>query len=189
MTIHGSRRNMNITKKSIPFLLLFLITGLVWSDNNDGGVEFTGELLTQLYVTDVRKGVAFYQAIGFTHYYYYDYETGKYYRDWNQAYAPLYAEMEMIGGNIRISMTTHDEKEKVYGGGVRHYFIIQDVHNHYANIKSNGIIPAPDEVEERPWMSFFTVRDPDNHQIVFGEKDQAHYEQARQEIESQLGRR
>ena len=170
-------------------VLLALIAGPAWSDNNETGrVKFSGEILTQLYVTDVRQSVKFYEALGFVLYYYYDYETGKYSRDWSQTYPPLYAEMEKIRGNIRISMTTHEEEEQVYGGGVRHYFIVQDVHSHYSRIKNRGIVPSPDKVEERPWMSFFTVSDPDNHQIVFGEKDQAQYDRAGEEIESQLDR-
>ena len=88
----------------------------------------------------------------------------------------------MIQGKIRIGLTTADEPEQVYGGGVRHYFLVLDVGSHYARAKKDGIVPEPDEVEERPWMNFFTVSDPDNHQIVIGEKNQAYYDRARNEI-------
>ena len=33
-------------------------------------------------------------------------------------------------------------------------------------------------------MSFFTVADPDKHQIVFGTKVKAYYDRARNELES-----
>ncbi len=45
----------------------------------------------------------------------------------------------------------------------------------------------PDEVEERPWMDFITMSDPDGHQIVFGTKHQAYYDQARRRIEGLQG--
>lgn len=145
------------------------------------GSSFTGEVLTLLYVTDVRKSVAFYKSLGFEHDSYYDYQEDTYRLEWDQPYPPEYAEMTQE--TIRIGLTTADESEQLYGGGVRHYFIVEDVDSHYAMAKANGIIPEPDEVEERPWMHFFTVPDPDKHQIVIGEKNQAYYDQARIEIE------
>lgn len=155
-----------------------------FGDNDDEtiGSAFTGEILTLLFVTDVRKSVAFYKALGFDHDYYYDYQEDAYRREWRQPYRPEYA--EMIRGRIRIGLTTADESDHVYGGGVRHYFIVEDVNGHYAMAKKNGIVAEPDEVEERPWMDFFTVSDPDNHQIVFGQKNQLYYDQARTEIDS-----
>jgi hypothetical protein len=50
--------------------------------------------------------------------------------------------------------------------------------------KANGIVAEPDEVEKRPWMNFFTVSDPDNHQIVLGQKNQAYYDSARDQLDS-----
>ncbi len=143
--------------------------------------QFTGEILTQLYATDVRRSVEFYQALGFRLDYYYDYNDGVYTIEWTQSYAPQYA--EVIQDGIRVGFTTSKESEQVYGGGVRHYFIVPDVDLHYALAKKNGIVPEPDEVEVRPWMSFFTVSDPDNHQIVFGEKNQSYYDDAREQID------
>ena len=93
------------------------------------GSDFTGETLTQLYVSNVLKSVEFYKALGFIHDYYYDYQTDSYTRDWQPAYPPEYAEMVQEG--IRLSMTTADEPGQVYGGGVRHYFIVEDVDSHF----------------------------------------------------------
>ena len=144
--------------------------------------RLTGEILTQLYVTDVLKSVAFYEALGFERYYYYDYETSEYTRQWNKSKPPLYA--EVTRGSIRISFTTHDEDmAQTFGGGVRHYFIVNDVRAHFARVKQNGITAEPDEVEVRPWMDFFTVSDPDGHQIVFGQKHQAYYDRTREHLE------
>ena len=148
---------------------------------------FTGEILTLLYVTDVRESVAFYKALGFEHDYYYDYLEDVYRLEWEQPYPPEYAEMIQAEG-IRIGLTTAEESEQKYGGGVRHYFIVEDVDNHFATARSNGIVAEPDEIEVRPWMSFFTVPDPDNHQIVIGEKNQAYYDKTRIEIDSLSGR-
>ena len=157
-----------------------------WSaDHTDNapGIFFTGEVLTQLYVTDVRKSVTFYKALGFEHDYYYDYQEVVYRVEWTRPYPPEYAEMTQEEG-IRIALTTAAESGQVYGGGVRHYFIVEDVDRHYDIAKSNGLMAEPDEVEERPWMNFFTISDPDNHQIVIGEKNQTYYDQARSQIDS-----
>lgn len=177
---------MSTRLKPVLGIILITFTTLAWSGDKDSrlaGGSFTGEILTLLYVTDVRKSVAFYQALGFEHDYYYDYQEDAYRIEWTRPYPPEYAEMTQEEG-IRIALTTADESEQVYGGGVRHYFIVEDVDRHYVIAKSNGIIAEPDEVEERPWMNFFTISDPDNHQIVIGEKNQTYYDQARSEIDS-----
>lgn len=155
-----------------------------WSEDKEmTGTTFTGEVLTLLYVTDVRQSVAFYKALGFDHDYYYDYQEDSYRLNWDQPYPPEYAEMTQVEG-IRIGLTIADEPEQVYGGGVRHYFLVEDVDAHYAMAKANGIVAEPDEIEVRPWMRFFTTSDPDNHQIVIGQKDQAYYDRGREKIDS-----
>jgi predicted lactoylglutathione lyase len=171
-------------KRVLSLSLLLLSSIAVSGDDTSESLieEFTGEVLTQLYVTDVRESVSFYKALGFKHDYYYDYKNDTYTRIWDQPYPPEYAEMKQ--GTIRIAMTTADEPEQVYGGGVRHYFLVFDVDRQYAMAKANGIVPEPDEVEERPWMNFFTVSDPDNHQIVLGQKNQAYYDSARDQLNS-----
>ena len=176
---------MSNTSKLASALLLFLVaSGTVAADDEDEqpGSAFTGEVLTQLYVTDVRKSVAFYKALGFRHDYYYDYETGVSVLEWTQPYPPQYAEMKY--GTIRIAMTTPETPDQVLGGGVRHYYLVDDVERHYEMVKKNGVTPVPDEVEVRPWMSFITIPDPDSHQIVLGTKNQEYYDAARRRIEA-----
>ena len=149
---------MNTIVKLILGIFVLAASATTWSgDNQDKtiGSVFTGEVLTQLYVTDVRKSVAFYKALGFEHFYYYDYQEETYRAEWEQPYPPEYAEMTQTG--IRIGLTTAEEAEPVYGGGVRHYFVVDDVDRHYAMAKGNGIVAEPDEVEVRPWMKFFTA--------------------------------
>ena len=176
---------MNTKIQSVPAIVLLLTAIIALAGDKDApalGAKFTGEILTALYVTDVRKSVAFYKALGFEHDYFYDYQTEIYTRDWKQPYSPDYAEMTQVG--IRLSLTTADEKYQVYGGGVRHYFIVDDVDKHFEMAKKNGITAAPNEVEVRPWMSFITVVDPDNHQIVFATKNQTYYDSAREQIKN-----
>lgn len=140
--------------------------------SGDGGM--TGEVLTLLYVTDVHQSVEFYKAIGFRHYYYYDYEEDEYVLDWSKPYPSGYA--EMTNGTIRLALTTAEDEEAVYGGGVRHYFIVDEVEERYKRLKSRGVLATPDEVEKRPWMDFITLSDPDGHQIVLGKKNQPYYD-------------
>lgn len=176
---------MNISLKLILAALVMSLPTGVSSKNagrDAGRSTFTGEILTLLYVSDVRKSVAFYKALGFKHDYYYDYRNEIYTRKWTQTYPPEYA--EMIQHNIRIGLTTADQPEQLYGGGVRHYFMVTDVKHHYAMVRANGIVPEPNKIEVRPWMSFITISDPDNHQIVFGEKNQVYYKAAREKIKS-----
>ena len=174
----------NTSKLASALLLLHIAGGSIVADEEDkqAGSAFTGEVLTQLYVTDVRKSVTFYKALGFRHDYYYDYETGAYVLEWTQPYPPQYAEIKF--GTIRIAMTTPETPDQVLGGGVRHYYLVDDVERHYEMVKKNGVTPVPDEVEVRPWMSFITIPDPDNHQIVLGTKNQEYYDDARRRIEA-----
>ena len=174
---------MNTKIQSVPGIVLLLMTIIAVAGDKDAelvGSKFTGETLTLLYVSDVRRSVAFYKSLGFVHDYYYDYEREIPVIEWVEIYPPEYA--EMIQGQIRVGFTTADEPEQVYGGGVRHYFLVEDVHAHFEMVDRNGIVAEPHEIEERPWMNFFTVPDPDNHQIVFGTKDQAYYDLGREQI-------
>ena len=68
------------------------------------------------------------------------------------------------------------------GGGVRHYFMVEDVEHHFRQATKIGIEPEPNEIERRPWLDFFTVSDPDNHQIVIAQKHEAYFEEAAEEI-------
>lgn len=174
---------MSTKFKTVVSIVLFLVTAFALADDKatvSVGSKFTGERLTLLYVSDVRRSVAFYKSIGFVHDYYYDYKKEIYVLEWVETYAPEYA--EMTHGQIRVGLTTAAEPDQVYGGGVRHYFLVEDVHAHFKLVDRNGIVAEPHEVEERPWMDFFTVPDPDNHQIVFGTKNQAYYDSAREQI-------
>ncbi len=155
---------------------------LLPSPSSADDAEVTGEILTLLYVRDVRESVTFYRAIGFDHDYFYDYREDEYVIDWRRSYPPEYA--EVTSGSIRVALTTVDDPESAtYGGGVRHYFLVEEVEERYERIKAAGIVPEPDEVERRPWMDFITLTDPDGHQIVFGRKNETYYERARAEIE------
>ena len=118
---------MNATCRA-ALVLIALMTGCD-AGTSDESTEsgFTGETLTLLYVTDVGESVAFYEAIGFDLDFFYDYRAGAYAIEWKQPYVPEYAEVVQPG--IRIGLTTVDEPNPVYGGGVRHYFIIENVHD------------------------------------------------------------
>ncbi len=67
---------MNTKIMSVPAIVFLLTTIIALVGDKDAptlGANFTGEILTALYVTDVRKSVAFYKALGFEHDYFYDY--------------------------------------------------------------------------------------------------------------------
>ena len=59
---------------SIALLSMTIIT-FAGDDSTDSvGSTFTGETQTLLFVSDIRRSVAFYKVLGFEHDYYYDYE-------------------------------------------------------------------------------------------------------------------
>jgi len=155
------------------------------TDSRAAGVEpsFIGERLTVLYVKDVGRSVAFYEALGFQLDHYYDYDRDDYTRSWTRSEPPQWAEMH-LGKNVRIGLTTAEEENQVYGGGVRHYFMIANVEELFKSVKTQGITPEPDEVEKRPWLDFFTVSDPDGHQIVFARKHQDYYDEIRKRLDA-----
>ena len=162
-------------------VLTLVAAALAADDLREDSRALTGEMLTLLYVSDVRESVAFYEAVGFDHYYYYDYQEDEYVLEWTRSYPPEYA--EMTSGTVRVGLTTAEGPDSVYGGGVRHYFIVGEVENRYARVKAEGIVPKPDEIERRPWMDFFTLSDPDGHQIVFGRKNLAYYDRIAKQLE------
>ena len=163
----------NTHRLSNATLVAFLILLAAGSQRAASQGEFTGEILTLIYATDVLESVAFYEALGFEHQYYYDYKNDEYKLDWDLAYPPEYAEVS--AEKIRIGITTPDDNEGVFGGGVRHYFMVHDVESHYRKATTQGLVPEPNEVEIRPWLHFFTIADPDNHQIVITQKNEEYY--------------
>ena len=106
-----------------PMILYFLASiwvGAVWAQS-----PLTGEQLTVLYVQDVRKSVAYYRALGFGFDHYYDYRGRTYTREWTRAYPPDWGQVSE--DLVRIGLTTVASDDQVYGGGARHYFIINDL--------------------------------------------------------------
>ena len=73
-------------RAGIVGLLLLAVAIAASGGSPEADDRMTGEILTLLYVTDVRESVAFYEAVGFDHYYYYDYEADEYVLDWTQSY-------------------------------------------------------------------------------------------------------
>jgi catechol 2,3-dioxygenase-like lactoylglutathione lyase family enzyme len=164
------------------FLPLSLLLAGEEVGHGDAEPRFTGETLTLLYVRNVEVSVLFYRSLGFELDFFYDYKDDSYHKGWLRDYPPEYAEVVQTG--VRVGLTTTDEGKQVYGGGVRHYFIVDDVQKAFQLAQANGILASPNEVEERPWMRFFTVSDPDHHQIVIGTKNQVYYDAARARIEA-----
>ena len=126
--------------------------------------EFTGEILTVLFVSDLPKSVAFYtDVLGFRFDHYYDHHTGGSTTEWTYHDSPLYA--EMWSGPSRFALhLAKKEYEKTVGGSI-HYFAVSDVGAHHAAITEHG--GSPGEVIDRPWMTMFSIEDPDGHRLYF----------------------
>ena len=158
----------------VPILMAFsphAVSGPAQISSDSGQVvrsSFTGEQETVFYVTDVRRSVEFYKALGFEFREYWDYDEGKSVRDWTKSTPPQWA--LMAAGSTVFGLTTPDDDSgRLLVGGARHYFIVDDVNKHYEWVKEQGV--DVDVLEVRPWMNFFDVTDPDGHTIVIGTRN------------------
>ena len=152
----------------ISGLVLGWIDGFAKTDPGDTPTSpsrFTGEQETVFYVTSVLDSVKFYQSLGFELKNYYDYDEGKTVLEWTKDTPAHWA--LMAAGNYEFGLTSAEGKLQV--GGTRHYFIVDDVKAHYVWVKAHGIEVS--EFEERPWMDFFDIIDPDGHTIVIGTRN------------------
>ncbi len=127
--------------------------------------RFSGEQETVFYVTSVLDSVKFYQSLGFELKNYYDYDEGKTVLEWTKDTPAHWA--LMAAGDYEFGLTSTEDKLQV--GGTRHYFIVDDVKAHYGWVQAQGVEVSA--FEERPWMDFFDVIDPDGHTIVIGTRN------------------
>jgi catechol 2,3-dioxygenase-like lactoylglutathione lyase family enzyme len=126
--------------------------------------HFTGEILPVFYVTDVLKNVEFYKAVGFEFHHFSDYSAGERVQEWNKEEAPIWAEMAAGPQTFGIHLIADDKELTV--GGMRHYFLVEDVEAHYRLVQASGVDVG--ELIDKPWMKVFSVHDPDGHEIFFG---------------------
>jgi uncharacterized glyoxalase superfamily protein PhnB len=127
-------------------------------------VRFTGEILPVFYARDVLKSVDFYsRQLGFQLNHFHDYESGESVPTWDKPNPPIYAELDAGGQKFAIHRASVPESLTV--SGMRHYFGVRDVDQHYRSVKRNGVDVG--ELLDRPWMRMFSVVDPDGHRIFF----------------------
>ena len=132
--------------------------------------NFTGDQLTVLYVRDVLRSARFYVRLGFELDSYYDYEESTYYKEWPLDRPPAWA--QVTAGPIRIGLTLAETEEEQRVAHTRHYFIVEDVDKHFEAVTAKGLDAEP--IEDRPWMRFFDIPDPDGHTLVFGTRNPEH---------------
>ncbi len=155
------------------FFAVILPVDFTYSSNEDdtttvdlktGHGRFTGEILPVFYVTDVLKSVAFYRAVGFDFHHFFDYSEGERVQEWREEEPPIWA--EMAAGSQTFGIHRIGEDKKLTVGGMRHYFLVEDVEAHYRLVKAAGVETG--ELIDKPWMKMFSVEDPDGHEIFFG---------------------
>ncbi|MDH3217872.1 MAG: hypothetical protein OEN01_16615, partial [Candidatus Krumholzibacteria bacterium] len=127
-------------------------------------VNFTGELLPVFYVTNVLESVEFYRQAGFEFHHFFDYSAGKRVQEWSHEEPPIWA--EMAAGPQTFGLHRIAEGETLMVGGMRHYFLVEDVETHYKRVRESGVDVG--ELIDKPWMKMFAVTDPDGHEIYFG---------------------
>ncbi|MHC4107888.1 MAG: VOC family protein [Planctomycetota bacterium] len=154
------------------FAVLFV--GLFISAGGQNGEEsrsaepehgrFTGKLLPVFYASDVLESVTFYRAAGFEFHHFYDYSAGERVEKWTGPEPPIWA--EMAAGSQTFALHRIGKGKSLVVGGMRHYFLLEDVEAHYRRVKTNGLDAG--ELIDQPWMMMFSVTDPDGHEIYFG---------------------
>ncbi len=160
-----------MTKRSISMTLLVMgaiaLVGVGAQDSptpQTSHSEFTGEILTVLYVKDLPQSVAFYRdVLGFRFDHYYDHHTGGSSVEWSYDDSPLYAEMWAGPSRFALHLAKTDYQKRV--GGSIHYFSVRDVDAHYKAVAKRG--GTPSEMIDRPWMRMFSIDDPDGHRLFF----------------------
>lgn len=126
--------------------------------------SFSGEILPVLYVKDVLKSVAFYtEKLGFALDHFHDAETGESVPEWTKEAPPIYAEMR--AGDQKFALHRASDPEGLRVGGTRLYFGMTNVEEHHRIVKERGV--AAGEPSRMPWMTMFSVTDPDGHEIFF----------------------
>lgn len=140
---------------------LTLVPGVAASED-DGSLHggFTGEVKPVIYVRDVERSAPFYRdVLGFA----LDGFAG-------EAEDPYYA--EMLAGPLRFGLhepTMAGDEERI--GRTRLYFRVRSLEAHRRRIEARGVEAG--EIEQRSWMDYFVVRDPDGNAIVFAWTDPA----------------
>jgi catechol 2,3-dioxygenase-like lactoylglutathione lyase family enzyme len=126
--------------------------------------KFSGEILPVFYVSDVLTSVAFYRdKLGFNFQHYWDYSKNKPVYEWIDDEPPVYAQMR--AGTLKFALHLYGSGENLSTNGMLHYFEVQDINEHYLQVKERGIELSP--LIDRPWMRMFSVCDPDGHRIFF----------------------
>jgi catechol 2,3-dioxygenase-like lactoylglutathione lyase family enzyme len=129
--------------------------------------KFTGEILPVFYVTDVLRSVKFYrEVLGFTFHHFFDYGAGAQVKEWVKDEPPTWALMSAGGFEFGLHRAPKPEEFRV--GGIRHYFLVEDVDVHHRWVRDRGGNPGP--LVDRSWMRMFRVVDPDGHDIWFGSR-------------------
>jgi hypothetical protein len=125
---------------------------------------FTGELLPVFFVRDVLVSVAFYRAAGFELRHFFDYDSGEQVPEWTKSEPAIWALMAAESFEFALHRTVNPDELVV--GGMRHYFLVEDVDTHRRGVVARGIDAG--DLIDRPWMRFFSVTDPDGHELFFG---------------------
>ena len=124
--------------------------------------EFTGDIKSVLYVSDVEVSARFYRdVLGFELLDFAELQGQRYY-------------CEMAAGGRKFGLhepTAPDQRPQI--GQQRLYFRVRDLLAHRTRILAWQ--NSPGEIKGTDWMDMFVVRDPDGHQIVFATTDPAQH--------------
>lgn len=161
---------MRIISMSTLAAFLFVMAGLCFQEDVTAKKvapdhsDFTGEILSVLYVKDLQKSVAFYtEVLGFRFDHFYDHHSGGSVVEWTYDDSPVYAEMWAGPSRFSLHLAKKDYEKRV--GGSIHYFHVRDVDVHHRAVSERG--GKPSEIIDKPWMRMFSVEDLDGHRLFF----------------------
>jgi catechol 2,3-dioxygenase-like lactoylglutathione lyase family enzyme len=158
--------------KPKPTTMMVLVLGLsilgsAMGERTGEEAGFTGKLLPVFFVRDVATSVEFYRdVLGFELRHFFDYSEGKQVEQWTREEPPIWA--LMAAGTQTFALHRAADPSALVIGGMRHYFLVDDVDRHYERVRAAGGQVGP--LTDKPWMKLFSIRDPDGHEIFFGKE-------------------
>ena len=132
---------------------------------SEARTNFTGVVLPVLYVKDTLASVRFYRGIcGFSVASFFDDEAAEEVTEWTRSDPPLFVRIRAASQEFALHLV---RSEAHVASGTKLYFEVRNVGRQRGQILESG--GSPSDIVDLPWMTLFSVTDPDGHTLSFQE--------------------